>query len=653
MDSRPSDFCSWAPRAARAVTSGAALSPSLLPAAIATAMSGNGPPLVPPRKRLRGKGPADPLTSFAVISGGLDIDTEAPLEPNAVDVEDLLDMLPDEGEHGDMALALRSGDSAGGGPGQDPHMETWWVERALKSFDADQIRRLFSRGVLTYGSDATGANAPFEALRCIRKAMQTREADASFGVHHEFASEDPSKKGDSKRAFILANGPEPDVLFADMCARGATGVTIDGGRFSSKSVNIYVAGFECHDLCALNRHAKPLDIEDADAGSSSQTLKASFEYIERRAPSVVILENLNRKNTVKVILQYFADNFPHYEIDAFALDNLQFGLPSSRERLYVVAVNLEKVTLFKKILDWEGDLNNMVAELTHDRFGVETFFFEDDHPEVQRLFEHLVCVSEGRHFKKASKDTEWAIEHDEVRRTLRSVHLLDVPDDTAAWYRSTGDDAWFNLLQVRQQDMLSLHAWVAKEVLNIDISSVLFIWDLTVSMAYPQDKDLSKAGRMPCVLRHHDYWLSTKRRLVCGAELLSLQGFAHNVCLGGLTNAELSDLAGNTMGVPVVGSLLACLLANAKFEQPLERKVAEHNRGKDPDRGAIKINFPDPVVACSQPPQPVNSLSAGASVVASSSVDSPQQSFHALPNAFKHLRKPAPKGAAKAKAIAK
>jgi hypothetical protein len=161
----------------------------------------------------------------------------------------------------------------------------WWVRRLSKCLDADQFNNLMNHKALSYASDATGANAPFEALKAIQVLFE--ENGAVLELQHVFASEEPTSKGDGARAFIEMNGA-PTTVFADMCARGEmSGPTITGERRLVLHSTLYAAGFECHDLCTLNRFPKPLDSALTEqSGNSSKTLHSSFRYIKSHRPRV-------------------------------------------------------------------------------------------------------------------------------------------------------------------------------------------------------------------------------------------------------------------------------------------------------------------------------------------------------------------------------
>lgn len=91
-----------------------------------------------------------------------------------------------------------------------------------------------------------------------------------------------------------------------------------------------------------------------------------------------------------------------------------------------------------------------------------------------------------------------------------------------------------------------------------------FIWDLTNSAHFGCVKDPRLAGLVPCVLRGHILWDTKLGRPLTGTELLRVHGFCLEPDVAKLDdgNAILSKLAGDTISVPPVGTILLLGLAN-------------------------------------------------------------------------------------------
>jgi len=73
-------------------------------------------------------------------------------------------------------------------------------------------------------------------------------------------------------------------------------------------------------------------------------------------------------------------------------------------------------------------------------------------------------------------------------------------------------------------------------------------------------------GISPCVTPKSKLWVFNRERWAVGSEKLALQGFpVDSLDLSGLSNSEISDLAGNSMSVPVVGAFLLLVLSFVTF----------------------------------------------------------------------------------------
>lgn len=141
------------------------------------------------------------------------------------------------------------------------------------------------RGIKTYASDCTCADAPWEAIKQLHEAIKQLHEPGFSGQTpwvRVFGSEDSGPGGDAPRAFMSANGP-PKILFDSMLDRGD--VAYD--RWSGQEVRvpsclIYSAGFVCKDLSSANT-LNPRMLTpwlDESSGLSTRTLHASLAYIE-------------------------------------------------------------------------------------------------------------------------------------------------------------------------------------------------------------------------------------------------------------------------------------------------------------------------------------------------------------------------------------
>ena len=102
------------------------------------------------------------------------------------------------------------------------------------------------------------------------------------------------------------------------------------------------------------------------------------------------------------------------------------------------------------------------------------------------------------------------------------------------------------------------------------------------------------------MLRNHLYWHVSRQRLLLGCECLRLQGFRRITTSGLVKNAqvevlddELRRVAGNTISVPAIGSLLGVVISSRSCisfvmggdVRPLARRVQPSMKGHHPKFG--------------------------------------------------------------------
>jgi hypothetical protein len=126
-----------------------------------------------------------------------------------------------------------------------------------------------------------------------------------------------------------------------------------------------------------------------------------------------------------------------------------------------------------------------------------------------------------------------------------------------------------HLLLLRMRDSIYLHTEVACNLMNFDPSTLALVWDCTRNAHGAYRKHAKATGVAPCLLTTHTYFNTLLGRPHVGLEHLLLQGFQKcvrtTVCIetpdlhkhGSLTDDDLKFIAGNTISVPVIGTVMA------------------------------------------------------------------------------------------------
>lgn len=174
--------------------------------------------------------------------------------------------------------------------------------------------------MLRIGTDCSGIEAPIQALLQLES-----EGLLPNGFSHEFSSEIDKYAIQS----IKANY-HPKVIYEDMTKREAKDVP---------DIDLYVCGFPCQPF---SQAGKRKGFEDDRGNIFFQCLKV----IQSKRPKYFILENVkgllthDKGNTFKVIMNCL-QKLPEYNIHWKVLNTKDFGIPQSRERIFIVGTKGE------------------------------------------------------------------------------------------------------------------------------------------------------------------------------------------------------------------------------------------------------------------------------------------------------------------------
>ena len=151
---------------------------------------------------------------------------------------------------------------------------------------------------------------------------------------------------------------------------------------------------------------------------------------------------------------------------------------------------------------------------------------------------------------------------------------------------------WRATLAARECNVVGLNQF-ACGIMGIDWRHLHFMWDISTEISYARKKHPLAAAILPCLLCNHKVWVTSLRRYLLGKETLRAQGFhdikttlaevssadrpdvethlaslqvdaqmtrkRSRVDVTRLTNEQLASLSGNTMGMPVIGSIIAAV----------------------------------------------------------------------------------------------
>lgn len=168
--------------------------------------------------------------------------------------------------------------------------------------------------ILKIGTDCSGIEAPIMALDLIESKKHKKL------FQHIFSSEIDIKL----KKFIETNFA-PTYIYDDLM-----------NRSTYPKVDIYVAGFPCQ---SFSTSGKQLGFNDPHG----TIFFGIYEYISKSLPTVFILENVKNLQyhdggqTFEIIMQYL-NSIGKYNIYYKVLNTLDYGIPQSRNRIYIVGI---------------------------------------------------------------------------------------------------------------------------------------------------------------------------------------------------------------------------------------------------------------------------------------------------------------------------
>lgn len=294
-------------------------------------------------------------------------------------------------------------------------------------------------------------------------------------------------------------------------------------------------------------------------------------------------------------------------------------IPASRTRIYIIGVNLKKVTVSQPMSTWHAQITEAVRRVAKHRQDIDVYLLKDDSDQLQSYLTEMEVQRrdlwdnpEEVHGKSWKRCFD---KHQRVRQAMARLHDMHIPSCTEFCTRPR-TPRWALCLTPRSWDLVSMHAFVATHPRGLNVSDSDFkarkyIWDTSNNVDFERKKHPNTCGVAPCFLLSHDYWLTWKERPITGFEILLTQGFPptmvtswrppsdgpgdgddlerdvardkllHKLDLPGhqLSDRRLRMLGGNTQSVPIMGILLGVVLANVQWN-PTEKDKAVRARGR-------------------------------------------------------------------------
>ena len=433
-----------------------------------------------------------------------------------------------------------------------------WARALCADLEPAAVRAFQHWGCIRYGSDGSGADAPWHALATIAKVLK------AHSPKHCMASDVAVES----QKFLRYNYPLNVLYAGNIMLRSNDGdhCVLQGRHVPFPDLDVYNACFVCRDLSPCNafRQAKNLRLElkvKDHSGNSTRTLHASIQLIVAKQFPIVLFENVWAKAVLEVTVALLSRN--GYAPKPFAINALTAGASTSRPRMFIVGVNVSKVRVTAPMTAWHDWVIERVRAMPDET--VDSKLLPDNHPTVN------MALSELQAGASTSRPRKWCEErkrHQRVRDTIVQSTGLEPPgiEDTI---RECASSSWLRALPVRSQDAFGLHSWAATNLQQVDPSQMSLIWDMSSSICRAKSKSRKRIGKMDCITRTHRFIHTMKRRLITGYEMLALQDF-HGVKFQSpdgtesLTDRAMVKLAGDTMTVRAIGLILLCVLCHTE-----------------------------------------------------------------------------------------
>ena len=224
------------------------------------------------------------------------------------------------------------------------------ISREEVQRNIDQVRKLAKRkcpttpknrrGKIRIASDCTGLGSDIIAL------SQCRLLEKVEGV--SWSDNDSSKRKMYRTVCYQLGHLKVGEVCEDMAQRNFAMAVSDCAKDTKKQVaiDLYIAGYPCPSFSALGKKKGALDLRGL------VTLHG-LKFIAAKRPRVCILENVRglvskkHKEVTDLMREIFTDM--GYKVFLKALNSKEFGLPQSRPRVYIVAIQEDSM---KKKFCW-------------------------------------------------------------------------------------------------------------------------------------------------------------------------------------------------------------------------------------------------------------------------------------------------------------
>lgn len=311
------------------------------------------------------------------------------------------------------------------------------------------------------------------------------------------------------------------------------------------------------------------NLDGLKTGESMRTFLAAMSYIIRTRPKIVILENIDSAPwTAKTNFW-----FPRagYVAAHAKVNSRRYYVPQTRQRGYLVAVDVQVFGAERAQAVIEHCMK-LVKKLERNVSSpVTDFLLAADDP-------RLVQARADMEQRNANqKEIDWGFSQlrHEATRQAEGLSAASHPFSMSVFAHGKLKEvtppsrSWIQYFKKQMPRVLDFIDIVILKGLQVQCDLRYKTWVLDVSQNVDRSTIItsnfeSKFGTIGCITPTGQPILTDQVRPITGIEALGLQGLPlDDLVLSTETQAQLLDLAGNAMTVPVVGAVILAALAAA------------------------------------------------------------------------------------------
>jgi site-specific DNA-cytosine methylase len=465
-------------------------------------------------------------------------------------------------------------------------------------------------GCITVGTACSGTDVVVLVLKRLIDFWNT-QFGCSLTLRHLFSCECVA----FKQEFITAHF-QPEMLYADIAELGS-GLALDilsGEMKATPSPHCLAVGIECDTLSGLNSQSEVGEqVCETGSGKTGSTAKATLEYIARARPLIVLLENVKnlgaaggsgagqcKATDLEILITKL--NFMGYIASWQTLRASDFGVPQSRERIYIVAflavsddspsmqVPANRDDEPAELPEWWHQVGQLIREMKIETIPIEDFLLDADDDRLGAWERHRNASSAAKSEKSKTKAA--SAKSDKLEKTTEVDHIQAFEEADLPW-----PPKWDGQFQEKVQHLCPRMAQVvyffeqmALNTLKTEgkspVNFKLQVGDVNMSMKWCRFLE----DTIPCLVGSSHMWLlqalehngcDYKRlggRDMIGEEALNLQCFPQQALnqefMSKLSPRDAMDLAGNAF----CGAKCAAVITAAFCFCPWETSLQVQSR---------------------------------------------------------------------------